>query len=95
MYDDCGKTGCPGPGSFILILGPLWAIGILVVIVLSLLASAWITNKLCGPRSSWTTPSLVNRTFTLILFAGLAYIFVKAWFKIGYYGAGLLGKWGL
>ena len=78
-----------------MILGPIWAIGILVVIGLALFASAWIVQKLRGPRSSWTSPSSVDKVLPLILFPGLAYVFVYAWFKVGYYGSVILGTLGL
>ena len=78
-----------------MILGPLWAFGILVVIGLALFTSVWIVEKLRGPRSSWTTPSSVDKALPLILFPVLAYVFVYAWFKVGYYGSGILGTLGL
>jgi hypothetical protein len=78
-----------------LILGPIWAIGILVVIGLALFASVWIVGKLRGPRSSWTSPSSIDKVLPLFLFPGVAALFVYAWFKVGYYGSVILGTLGL
>jgi hypothetical protein len=95
MYDDCGKTGCAGGGSFIIILAPLWAICIPIVVLLAYLLVASFVSWGKGAGLKPNRPTTFDFILTVIIWIPVAYLVVKAWFKVGYYGAVFLAWAGL
>jgi hypothetical protein len=89
MCEDWGRTGCAGGGgSLILFLAPIWAIGLLLMPALALFISNYLFRTLLKTSKPVNLPQL--------LFAiPIGYLLVKGWFKVGWYGSGLLGWLGL
>jgi len=82
MWDDCGKTGCTGGGSFALFLLPIWVIGLLLFPALVLYIAYTYT-----PLKNLKVPKFIN----LISFIPLAGL----WTFICYYILKLLAYLGL
>jgi hypothetical protein len=81
MWDDCGKTGCPGGGSFALFLLPVWVIGLILFPVLVLYVAYTYT-----PLKNLKVPKVIN-LISFIPLAGLwTYICLQFLKLLGYLG---------